>query len=919
MKTRTTLIVAARLTPICLLLPLAFSLVAAGDEWSTDDLLASERIAHFVVSPTDTRVVVLEKSAPDQDKNEYVSHLFRSGPAPGTEAVQLTRGKESCTNPKFSPDGRLIAFLSERPLPKSKDKADSGSDEDQPKAQIWLLEQGEPYPLTELDRAVKDFGWRDPNHLVFIAQESPAERERELKEKKDDSTVVEDEANEPPVRLFEVELKSKKVTRVSTNADWISDLFVAPDGNHAVTFHNQSLRFEYDNAIRPQYFLTDLRTGERKRIFTDRRFNLSTIEWSPDSRGFFAANAFTTHPKYLQATVTELWRFDVDGARETQVPLDWPNGLASEATEYASGGYLSATPDGFIALLADGARVKPARFTRDSEKWTRVWLEGTLANNLFAVKITSIAGTNHLHFVHTTASTPPQLFAARLEGARVVDVAAITALNDDWKDKPKARIEIVHWKGARDEEIEGLLHYPHDYKPGERRPLVLMIHGGPFDADMDAWGDSWAYPIQLHCQRGAFVLRVNYHGSSSYGLEFASSIAGGDNYYNLPVTDIETGVDALIQRGLVDKDKVGTLGWSNGAILTLALLTHNPTRYRAAASGAGGFEWVADTSITSFGQSFNDYYFGAMPWQNPAAYLTNAPYYQADRIRTPLIIFHGDADTSVPIHHGWMQFRALQQRTKTPVRFVTFPGEEHDLKKLSHLKRKVDEELAWFDRYLYGTAKEPEPWLKEGSPLVALAARTKAKSDNGRFGVLVNAKLVPEVAEFNGIRVGRFEITRAQFSQFDARYAVPAGRENFPASGITFEQARKYCDWLSRLTGEKWRLPNVSEAEKLYEAGDAEENTLDHWAGYAPNPEDADKLRASIATAGAGALLEPVGKFAGAGKEPVFDLGGNVAEWTTDKDGKPVLSGGSANQPKEARTRQPQADPDYTGFRVVKE
>ncbi len=919
MKTRTTSILAARLAPGGLLLLLVSALAVAGDTWSTDDLLSGEKIVRFVVSPTDPRIVVWEKSAPDKEKNECVSHLFCSGPVSGAEAVQLTRGQESCTNPKFSPDGKRIAFLSARPLPKSKGKSEEDSEADKPKAQIWLLEQGEPYPLTELDRAVKDFGWRDAKHLVFIAQEAPAERERGFKKKKDTSAVVEDEANEPPVRLFEVELKSKKVTRISTNADRISALFVAPDGRYAVTFHSRSLRFEYDNAIRPQYFLTDLPSGEQKRIFADRRFNLLTIEWSPDSREFFAANAFTTHPRYLEATVTECWRYSVEDARDTQIPLDWPNGVASGVTEDAGGGCLSTTPDGFIALLAASAQVKAARFTRDGEKWTRAWLDGPLATSLFAVKVTSLAGTSHLHFIHTTANTPPQLYAAKLDGAKIVDPAAITALNDGWKDKAKARAEIVRWKGAREEEVEGLLHYPHDYKPGERRPLVLMTHGGPFGVDRDAWDDRYSYPIQLHCQRGAFVLRVNYHGSSGYGLEFASSIAGNDNYYRLPVMDIERGVDALIERGLVNPDKIGALGWSNGAILTLALLTHNPSRYRAAASGAGGFEWVADTSITSFGQSFNDYYFGAMPWQNPTAYLTNAPYYQADRIRTPLIIFHGDADTSVPIHHGWMQFRALQQRTKTPVRFVTFPGEEHRLKRLSHMKRKLDEELAWFDRYLYGTAKPPEPWLKEGSPLAALAARTKAKSDNGRFGVLVNAKLIPEVAQFKGIKVGCFEVTRAQFAQFDAGYAVPAGRENFPASGLTFEQARDYCDWLSRLTGEKWRLPNAGEAERLYEASDVEENTLDHWAGYAPNPEDAAKLRASIATAGAGALLESVGKFAGAGQEPVFDLGGSVAEWTTGRDGNPILSGGSANQPKEPRTRQPQADPDYTGFRVVKE
>jgi hypothetical protein len=156
MKTLTAFIAASRLAAVWLLLSLACPTTATSGQWSAADLLATEKIADFVVSPADARVVVWEKAAPDKDKNEYVSHLFRSGPAPGTEAVQLTRGKASCTHPRFSPDGKRIAFLSARPLPKGKGKADSASDEDKPKPQVWLLEQGEPYPLTELDRAVKD-------------------------------------------------------------------------------------------------------------------------------------------------------------------------------------------------------------------------------------------------------------------------------------------------------------------------------------------------------------------------------------------------------------------------------------------------------------------------------------------------------------------------------------------------------------------------------------------------------------------------------------------------------------------------------------------------------------------------------------------------------------------------------------------
>ncbi len=401
------------------------------EKWSVDDLMSFEHVADLAVSPADPRVVVWVKSALDKEKNELVSHLCRSGPALGTEAVQLTRGRYSCLHPRFSPDGRGIAFLSPRPLPQAKGKDNSGDNEDKPKAQIWLLERGEPYPLIELDREVKDFAWRDTNRIVFIAPESPAERELELKEKKDTSAVVEDAANEAPVRLFEVELKAKKITRMSTNADWITALFVSPDGQLAVTFHNQSLRYEYDQAIRPQSFLTDLRTGERRRVFSERRLNLQTIEWLLDSRGLYAASAFTMHPKYLNATISELWRFELDGAKETRVPLDWDRGLCTEVSWYAGGGYLATTPDGFVALLADGARVKAARFTLTGGAWQRAWLEGDYSANFFAVKFTELGPTNRLHFIHTTGEVPPQLFAAELDGAKVVAPAARTALNDE--------------------------------------------------------------------------------------------------------------------------------------------------------------------------------------------------------------------------------------------------------------------------------------------------------------------------------------------------------------------------------------------------------------------------------------------------------------------------------------------------------
>src|SRR5205807_1123152 len=142
-----------------------------------------------------------------------------------------------------------------------------------------------------------------------------------------------------------------------------------------------------------------------------------------------------------------------------------------------------------------------------------------------------------------------------------------------------------------------------------------------------------------------------------YGLKWATSIAAG-KYYDLPLEDIERGVDSLIARGLVDADRLGTLGWSNGAILTTALITRT-TRYKAAAPGAGGAEWVADWGTCEFGDSFDRYYFGNSPLQDPQLYIKMAPLYQFDKVRTPTLIFNGELDRVVPVHHAWTQYRAL--------------------------------------------------------------------------------------------------------------------------------------------------------------------------------------------------------------------------------------------------------------------
>ncbi len=361
-------------------------------------------------------------------------------------------------------------------------------------------------------------------------------------------------------------------------------------------------------------------------------------------------------------------------------------------------------------------------------------------------------------------------------------------------------------------------------------------------------------------------------------------------------------------------------GWSNGAILA-NLLTVRTTRFKAAIAGAGNVEYISDWANCEFGDAFNRYYFGASPLENPFLYLVKSPFYRLQRVRTPTLIFFGSEDQTVPVHQGWVQYRALQQLGKTDVRFVLFPGEKHSLMKLAHQRRKVKEELAWLDRYLFASPTSSNPSLKDDSPLAWALKRRQASRDGGRYGVRVKDHLIPETVTYGELRIGRFEVTRAQFAEFDKGYKIEPGRANYPANGITFEQAKNYCAWLSKQTGRTYRLPTEEEAETLYEPTEGQENTLDHWAGYAVNPDDAARLRETLNERdGEAFLLKEVGSFRAAGaEEAVFDLGGNVAEWVTTKDGKGAVRGGSADAPADSKSKANHAAANYRGFRVIEE
>jgi len=295
-----------------------------------------------------------------------------------------------------------------------------------------------------------------------------------------------------------------------------------------------------------------------------------------------------------------------------------------------------------------------------------------------------------IHYPEVYVS-PVQIFAPK----RLTDYASRL------KDFTLATREVISWKNSEGIPIEGVLMRPPDFDPTKKYPLLVVLHGGPGDTTSQAalGVDPLIryYPKEIWAAKAALVLEPNYRGSAGYGEAFHRltfrTIGAGD------YDDIISGVDSLIAKGWVDKDRIGAMGWSFGGFITAWLAT-NSDRFRAFSVGAGNPDWVLSDAFTDL-QEITRQYLGASPWNDPEIYRKSSPITHVKRAKTPTMIEHGEFDPLAPIGGAYELYQGLVDQG-VPTRFYLYKGLGHSITTPKANRAVMEHNLNWFNHYIWG-------------------------------------------------------------------------------------------------------------------------------------------------------------------------------------------------------------------------
>jgi dipeptidyl aminopeptidase/acylaminoacyl peptidase len=613
----------------------------------------------------DGRQIAFVEAETNWKTNRRVPHIWRIA-VDGQDPIQMTSGADGESSPRWSPDGKTIAFIAKRNI------------DTDTVAQVYLISAtgGEGRPLTTHSTAVNSISWSSDGTMVYFRAPEPKSEAQKAREKaKDDVFMLDEDYHQQ--HLWNVSVASGAEHQITHGDYSVIGYKVSNDGTR-IAFHRA-----------PTPLLGDLDQGEvwvmnadgdEPHQITHNTVDESGAAFAPDGSAvlFLAAANQKFEPYYNR----RIFVAPAAGGEARVLMPDLPYEVERAAWSKDGQSIFFVANMGVHSELfrVDVRSGKPEQLTTGKHAITD-WTLSTAANM-------------HVFTIHEMAS-PGEVWVMGTDGAS--QPRKVSAVFDHLtRDFRLPRQERVEWKGADGVLVEGLLAYPLDYKEGTHYPLVVQTHGGPQASDKFGFGGSQNY-VPVLAAKGYAVLQPNYRGSTGYGDAFLRDMVG--HYFKNSHLDVLAGVDYLVRTGVADPDHLVKMGWSGGGHMTNKIITVTG-RFKAASAGAGAADWVSMYAQSDM-RSFRTPWFGGTPWQKNApisVYWDNSPLKDVAKVTTPTIFLVGQNDPRVPEPQSIEMYRALKSNG-VPTHLYVAPREPHGWEELRHILFKMNVELEWFEKY----------------------------------------------------------------------------------------------------------------------------------------------------------------------------------------------------------------------------
>lgn len=705
------------------LLPLTLVAQNSRPAVTLDEYFNSTEIRSVDISP-DGNAVVIGTSRADWKHDRFRSDLWLWR---NNSLIMLTQSGHD-TSPKWSPDGQWIAFVSDRaalpveeeeeskvpnqpqpsqpPTPKPHGREDDADEEKKPVGHLYLISVngGEAFPVTRGLEEVHAFDWAPDSKSLYFATRTPWSKEKRdayKKEWKDTIRFRESERGDVVARLSVADAmqhaaelatpEGKQAAKkeppqetaetpgsvVIARTPWrVREIAASKDGAN-VAFDTDSISQRVENVEAYEIYLVPAIGGDAKAITHNQAIE-SDIRWIDSKTIACRVASGAVEGKYadLQGRI-----YTVD--LTTGAVRRWAPGFTGSLERYepASGALVAS---GMLGTETQFYSIRNAGEANKIAGWA-----GSYG------RISAAEHSPKVAFTYSATTKPTEVYLADSLD-RLADAKPITGFNRLFTERNLAQGKPYRWKAPDGTPVEGMLIYPPGKFEAKHLRTLVLIHGGPADADGDRFGADWYDWAGLAAANDWLVFRPNYRGSSGYGDKFMQEIV--PNLVSTPGRDILAGVDALVKDGIADPDRLALGGYSYGGYMTNWLITQT-TRFKAAVTGAGAVEHAANWGNDDL--TFEDaYYLGGAPWEVPKRYQDEAALFIFNRVKTPTHVVGGAEDVRVSTLENYTLERALRT-LNIPSRLLIFPGEGHPLGKNPwHGKIKVREELNWLEQYV---------------------------------------------------------------------------------------------------------------------------------------------------------------------------------------------------------------------------